>query len=78
MQWRHFGLDEATWEMEDAMRQAYPILFNFVHTIDVKDKNIEDDVPLRGRELQHPVSLVCKNNYTGQELWKTQKCECVM
>jgi transposase InsO family protein len=21
---------------------------------------------------------VCKNNYTGQELWQTQKCECVM
>jgi hypothetical protein len=21
---------------------------------------------------------VCKNNYTGQELWQTKKCECVM
>jgi hypothetical protein len=21
---------------------------------------------------------VCKNNYIGQELWQTQKCECVM
>jgi hypothetical protein len=21
---------------------------------------------------------VCKNNYTGQELWQSQKCECVM
>jgi hypothetical protein len=35
VQWRHFGLDEATWEMEDAMRQTYPILFTFVHAIHV-------------------------------------------
>jgi hypothetical protein len=30
-----FGLDEATWEMEDAMRQAYPILINSLHAIHV-------------------------------------------
>jgi hypothetical protein len=32
VQWKHFGPDEATWEMEDAMRQAYPFLFTSVHT----------------------------------------------
>jgi hypothetical protein len=21
---------------------------------------------------------VCKNNYAGQELWQTQRCECVI
>ena len=35
VQWKHFGPDEATWEMEDAMRQAYPILFTSVHVIHV-------------------------------------------
>ena len=33
VQWKHFGPDEATWEMEDAMRQAYPIFFTSVHAI---------------------------------------------
>jgi hypothetical protein len=28
----HFGPDEATWEMEDAMKQAYLILFTSEHT----------------------------------------------
>jgi hypothetical protein len=32
VQWKHFGPDEATWEMEDAMKHAYPILFTSVHT----------------------------------------------
>jgi hypothetical protein len=32
VQWRHFGLDEATWEMEDSMKQAYPFLFTSIHT----------------------------------------------
>ena len=36
VQWRHFGPDEAIWEMEDAMRQAYPILFTYVHAIHVE------------------------------------------
>jgi hypothetical protein len=27
VQWQHFGEDEATWELEDAMRMAYPFLF---------------------------------------------------
>jgi hypothetical protein len=31
----YFGLDEATSEMEDAMRQAFPILFTSVHTYHV-------------------------------------------
>ena len=29
VQWKHYGPDEATWEMEDAVRLAHPILFNF-------------------------------------------------
>jgi hypothetical protein len=32
VQWKHFGPDEATWEMEDAMIQTYPFLFTFMHT----------------------------------------------
>ena len=28
VQWKHYGPDEATWELEDAMRLAYPFLFN--------------------------------------------------
>jgi hypothetical protein len=32
VQWKHFGPDEATWEMEDAMKHAYLILFTYVHT----------------------------------------------
>jgi hypothetical protein len=32
VQWKHFGPDEATWEMEDAMKHAYPILFTSIHT----------------------------------------------
>jgi hypothetical protein len=35
VQWKHFGPDEATWEMEDAMKLAYPILFTYVHVIHV-------------------------------------------
>jgi hypothetical protein len=27
VQWKHFGVDEATWELEDAMRLAYPFFF---------------------------------------------------
>ena len=30
VQWNHYGPDEATWELEDAMRLPHPILFNFV------------------------------------------------
>ena len=29
VQWKHYGLDEATWELEDAMRVEHPFLFNF-------------------------------------------------
>ena len=29
---KHFGLDETTWEMEEAMRHAYPFLFTSVYT----------------------------------------------
>jgi hypothetical protein len=31
VQWKHFGPDEATWKMEDAMKQAYPIFFLFLY-----------------------------------------------
>jgi len=27
VQWKHFGLDEATWEMADQMQAMYPCLF---------------------------------------------------
>ena len=30
VQWEHYGPEEATWELEDAMRLANPYLFNFV------------------------------------------------
>ena len=28
VQWKHFGADEATWENEATMREAYPALFH--------------------------------------------------
>ena len=28
-QWKHYGPEETTWELEDAMRVAHPFLFNF-------------------------------------------------
>ena len=30
VQWKHYGPNEATWELEDAMQLAHPFLFNFV------------------------------------------------
>jgi hypothetical protein len=33
VQWKHFGPDEATWEMEDAMKHAYPFLFTVEYGI---------------------------------------------
>ena len=30
VQWEHYRLEGATWEMEDAMQLAHPLLFNFV------------------------------------------------
>ena len=30
VQWKHYGPDEATWEMEDSMQLAHPFLFNSV------------------------------------------------
>ena len=29
VQWDHYGPKEATWDLEDAMRLAYPFLFSF-------------------------------------------------
>lgn len=43
MQWKHVGPDEVTWELEDAMWEDYPFLFNFEKT--------EDDVVLRERRM---------------------------
>jgi hypothetical protein len=43
VQWRHLGLDKATWEIRDATREAYLFLFSF--------ENIKDSVILRGREM---------------------------
>ena len=30
VQWEHYGPEEATWELEDAMQLAHPFLFNSV------------------------------------------------
>ena len=30
VQWEHYDLEEATWELEDSMRLAHPFLFNFM------------------------------------------------
>ena len=30
VQWEHYGPEEATWELEDAIRLAHPFLFNSV------------------------------------------------
>ena len=27
MLWRHYGVEESTWEREDTMRDTYPFLF---------------------------------------------------
>jgi hypothetical protein len=50
VQWKHFGVDEATWDMEDAMRLAYPffLLYNCKkHGV----LNTKDNVSLRGRGI---------------------------
>jgi hypothetical protein len=31
VKWKHFGPDEAMWEMEDAMKHTYPFLFTYVY-----------------------------------------------
>ena len=33
MQWEHYGPEEATWEMEDAMRLAHPFFVQFCGTL---------------------------------------------
>ena len=30
--WRHYGVEESTWEREDTMRATYPFLFRDVGT----------------------------------------------
>ena len=39
-------MDEATWELQDAMHEAYLFLFSF--------ENTKDDVILRGRGMYYP------------------------
>ena len=38
--WKHHGVEEATWETEEKMRQDYPHLFN-----DSGNENFEDKIP---------------------------------
>eukprot|EP00253_Pinus_taeda_P035101 PITA_35101 len=44
VQWQHFGLDEATWEDDQSMREAYPRLF-------LDEKQHRDDVELQEGEM---------------------------
>ena len=46
VQWNHLGFNEATWELEDSMKEAYPFLFSF--------ENIENGVILRGENVIPP------------------------
>ena len=45
MQWKHLSPDEATWELESHMREAYPVLFQ--NDSEESESNIEDDVELK-------------------------------
>jgi len=45
VQWKHLSPDEATWELERHMREAYPILFQ--NDLEEFENNIEDDVELK-------------------------------
>ena len=51
VQWKHFTLEEVTWEMDDVMRKAYQFLFQQWNDLKL---NIEDDVALRGEECNSP------------------------
>lgn len=42
VQWKHFSLEEATWEEEEFMRKAYPALFP------EEEENTRDGVPHEG------------------------------
>eukprot|EP00253_Pinus_taeda_P015651 PITA_15651 len=44
VQWQHFGPDEATWEDEQSMREAYPRLF-------LDEQRHRDDVELQEGEM---------------------------
>ena len=44
VQWKHYGPDEATWELEDAMRVAHLVFFSIL-------KSTEDSAKLRGRGM---------------------------
>ena len=45
VQWKHFEANEATWENEVTMREAYPALF---HDFIPSPYNTRDDVVLSG------------------------------
>jgi len=38
VQCKHFGPDESTWELEDAMKHAYHFLFTPVHRVFAENK----------------------------------------
>ena len=40
MAWKHYGVEEATWETEEKMRRDYPHLFS-----DTCNENFEDKIP---------------------------------
>ena len=33
VKWEHYGLEEATWELEDAMQLAHPFFFQFCRAL---------------------------------------------
>jgi hypothetical protein len=72
VQWKHFGPDDTTWKMEDAMRHAYPILFTFVHTYHVDRYNIVGDDSFKGEGIVTPYFPQSVNiTIWAKELWKT-------
>ena len=47
VQWKHFSPKEATWEMEDKMREAYPSMFQNEQERS-EQKNTKDSVKNKG------------------------------
>jgi hypothetical protein len=48
VQWKNFGEDEATWELEDSMRMVYPFFFLY-KIVYIVFKKMSENVSLRGR-----------------------------
>jgi hypothetical protein len=51
VQWKNFGADEATWELEDAMKKAYPFFFLCIKLFYRLVKTSRMMFPLRGRGM---------------------------